>query len=361
MQMKKTAFVFLFFSLSASCQTPGKDLERLYTAKPGLITQWNPEVLKKEALTSLDKVAAERTYQYVKADLQKFTDIKAAVIARLSPKGLPQIVVLGQFVTGMVAAASAAQSGHPVRVYDTRLSYTRDIQWSSRQTVTDLLAPIDPKLAEKYNTEVSQAMSRGYLSFGDNDHNTRYLVVDVSNPDPRRIPQIASEMLVMDDVAIVQTRVFEKVMYEYLGQFLNVSQKKGKIEIGALDEKTGFHKVVEYEDVTPAGQKEKVFQKVAKGNPITIIPEGAGNSNRSALGIKSAPISPKRLQVAGVVHIENPAEIVTHFSHEGPGRLITGPMETKGAGKRGVVGDVDEAKLILILQSLELIQQIKIL
>ena len=343
--MRVLTFLLLLLSFAAFSQTGAKDLERLYLANPGLATQGNPEILKKEAAKTLGAESAERIFKFVSSDLDAFSKARSDILPKLASKGLRPVVVSGQSVTGMVAAAIAAQSGHPVRVYDSRMRYTRDIQWSSRQSVADVLASIDPKLAEKYHAETSKFMSRGYLSFGDDGHNTRYPVVDMQKPDARRVPQVAKDMLLLDDVATVQTRIFEKLMHEYLSTHPNVIQKKGKIEIGPIDPKTGEHKIVELEDVTPEGQKEKVYKKVTEGNPITVIAEGAGSSNRTALGIKSVPISPKRLQVAGVVHIENGAEIVTHYRNEGPGRLITGSMGTTGSGKRWVVGDIDETKI----------------
>ena len=210
-QILFTTFAFLFVQMVFG-QTDALDLERLYRANPGLATQANQAILHAEALKILkDPAAVARIDKLVKGNLAEFNTARTTAISalRASPvTGLRPVVVSGQSVTGMVAAAIAAQSGHEVRVYDLRMNYTRDIQWSSRQSVPDLLASIDPQLAQRYNDDIAKEMSRGYLSFGDDSHNIRYPVIPVESPDPRRVPQIARDMLKYDDVATVQTRVF---------------------------------------------------------------------------------------------------------------------------------------------------------
>jgi 2-polyprenyl-6-methoxyphenol hydroxylase-like FAD-dependent oxidoreductase len=348
--MKKYLLVSLLFLSFSKLQAQSwrSDLEQLYRSNPGLVTQGNPEILKKEATRTLkDPAKVSGILKEVETNLDGFLKARSEIIEgmRLNPiKGLKPVVVSGQSVTGMVAAAIAAQSGHKVSVYDLRMKFTRDIQWSSRQSVIDTLASIDPKLAEKFTKEVGKDLHRGYLAMQGEVH-TLEAASSMKKGDPRRIPQIAHEMLNAEDVATVQAKVFENLMYDYLSHHPNVTQKKGKIEVSPLDPLNGQHKVTEYEDVTPKGQKEKVYKKVAEGYPLTIVAEGASSSTRTTIGVQSAPISAKRLQVAGVIEIENGGEIVTHYREESPGRMVTGSMGTSGSNKRWVVADIDEARI----------------
>lgn len=325
------------------------DLEKLYYANPGLITQLNPEILKQKAAEGLkDKARGEKIGKALEEDFTKFMKVREGVINKLKatpPKNLKPVVVSGQSVTGMVAAAIAAQSGHKVRVYDSRMKYTRDIQWSSRQSVADTLASIDPKLAERFAEKVARNLEGGYVEVSPEGAVEKTAPSALKKADPRRIPQTADAMFDGHSVATVQTRVFEELLHDYLKKHPNVTQKKGKIEFGAIDPKTGEHLVTEYEDVTPKDQKEKVFKKITEGHPITIVAEGASSSNRTALGIRSVPTSPKRLQVAGVIGIEKGGEIATHYRDENIGRMLSGSMGTTGSQKRWLVGDIAEEKI----------------
>lgn len=325
------------------------DLEELYQANPGLITQLNPEILKEKAGEKLkDKKRVEKISQALEGDLEKFMKVRQGIITKFKstpPKNLKPVVISGQSVTGMVAAAIAAQSGHEVRVYDSRMRYTRDIQWSSRQSVADILASIDPKLAEEFTQKVARNLEGGYVEVNPEGNVEKSAPSALKKADPRRIPQSANAMFDGHSVATVQTRVFEELLHDYLKNHPNVTQKKGKIEFGAIDPKSGEHLVTEYEDVTPKDQKEKVFKKVTEGHPIAIVAEGASSSNRAALGISSVPTSPKRLQVAGVIGKEQGGEITTHYRDEDMGRMITGSMGTTGSQKRWLVGDVAEEKI----------------
>lgn len=339
-------FTFLFISQAAWAQNLSQNLEKLYRGNPGLVTQLNPELLRVEAAKVFkDPATAASVVKALQADLPGFMAARAEVITKIrqSPNTLRRVVVSGQSVTGMVNAAIAAQSGHKVDVYDLRMTYTRDIQWSSRQSVLDTLAAIDPQLAEKYKQRISSDLKKGYLEIKPDGTSKHYTPASMESADPRRIPQTAAAMLDERSVSIVQTKVFEELLYDYLKNHPNVVQTKGKIELGPIDPKTGRHLVTEYKDVTPKGQKEKVYEKIRTGDPITVIAEGTGSSNRAALGIQNVPVSPSRLQIAGVVIIENSGEIVTHYRNESPGRMVTGSMGTEGSGERWVVADIDPA------------------
>lgn len=345
----KLFFILFLISLSSFAQTLEQDLEMVFRRNPGLVTQTNPDIFRDEAAKILNDSARTRAlYDFYKGDLNTFNSTRMNVInrVRVNPtQELRRVVVSGQSVTGMVAAAIAAQSGHKVSVYDLRMSYTREIQWSSRQSVIDTLSAIDPKLAETYVEEVARNLSRGYSQIDQDGTIKTQPPERMVEGDPRRIPQNAEDMIRGKSVATVQTQVFEELMFKYLSNHPNVTQTKGKIEFGPLNLTTGEHTVIEYEDVTPAGQKEKVYREIRQGNPIAIISEGAGSSNRRALGIESAPVSPARFQVAGIVAMDNGGEIVTHFREEPTGRMVTGSMGTTGSGERWVVGDVDPARI----------------
>lgn len=288
------------------------------------------------------------TVSTIQAKGHELMSNSGAIIAQqnlIPVRGLKGVVVSGQSVTGMTAAAIAAQSGHQVDVYDLRMSYTRDIQWSSRQSAADILASIDLALAEKFRTEVAQDLKRGFMEIRVDGSSRPPKPGRLITPDPRRIPQIGERLLDFPVVANVQTRRFEQLLYDYLSHHPNVVQKKGKIEIGPIDLKTGDHLITEFEDITPLGQKEKVYKVIRSGNPLTVIAEGASSASRASLGIESAPSSPERLQIAGVLDVEQGGEIVTQYRKEAPGKMVTTSMGTIGTNKRWVVGDIDAAKI----------------
>lgn len=349
----KNTFFFLFVAISfeAWAQTPPQDLEALFRANPGLITQAKPEIIRSHAEKLLGKAAAERIYKFMKSDLDSVNQVRMLVITKVRTnvgKPLPRIVVSGQSVTGLLTASIAAQSGHQVDVYDSRMAYTRAIQWSSRQAVPDAIAAIDQNLAVAYTKEVAQDLVLGSTQIKlDGTVAAGLPPSAMDTPDPRRIPTNTFNMLDAPVVSNVQTKKFEELMYAFLSKHPNVRQHKGKIELGPIDPVTGNHSVREFEDVTPKGQKEKVFKEITpKGPaPIVVIAEGAGSSTRSALGIKSIPASPARLQTAGVVHIDKGGEIVTHWRPEKPGTLITGSIAVKGANERWFATDIDERKI----------------
>lgn len=342
-------FLFLLISFSVFAQTAESDLERLFRANPGLTTQANPEILVAEARSRLGEDAARRIERFTQSDLTNFMETRSRVITRVRTNpGVPlrRVVVSGQSVTGMVAAAIAAQSGHRVDVYDLRMTYTRDIQWSSRQSLADILASIDPELARRYEREVARDLTRGYSSIDPDGRVTTGRGHQIAPADPRRIPLTGDEMLRGTSVGTVQTRRFEELLYEYLSQHPNVTQQKGKVEFGDIDRRTGERSIREFRDVTPPGQREKVYELIPRTDrPIAVVAEGAGSANRTALGIQSLDVSPGRLQVAGVVHIENGGEIATHYRTEAPGRMITGSMGTTGSNRRWVVADIDAGRI----------------
>ncbi len=349
--MKTYFFLPLLISLSAFAQTGPQDLERLFRMNPGLTTQANPQILEQEARRLLGPEAAGRIARLTGENLSTFMRERTAIINRVRTTPtvpLRRVVVSGQSVTGMVAAAIAAQSGHEVSVYDLRMTYTRDIQWSSRQALADILASIDPELAERYRTEVARDLSRGYTAIQPDGTIQSHNPGTIQAGDPRRIPMNPDAMLGASSVGTVQTRKFEQLLYEYLSNHPNVRQQRGKVEFGDLDPRTGERPVREYRDVTPQGQREKVYELVertAGDRPIAVVAEGAGSASRQSLGIQSLEVSPARLQVAGVVHIENGGEIATHYRDEVPGRMITGSMGTSETGLRWVVADIDAARI----------------
>lgn len=345
-------FLVLFTTASVLAQPLSKlelTLEKVYRTNPGLVTQFNPEILQKEIRKILKaKGPTDELVDVVRDDLAAFLSSRERVIQNIHKHpnlSLPRVVVSGQSISGMVAAAKAAQSGHKVNVYDLRMTYTRNIQFSTRQAVVDTLASIDPKLAEKFLREVGTNLVNGYIEIQPTGEVTNYGSSALTSGDPRRIPRSGAEMLKDPVDSVVQTKVFEKLLFEYLRTHPNVVQTKGKIEIGPVDPKTNRHKVTEYADVTPPGQKEKVYRKLTEGYPITLIAEGGSSASREALKIENVPVSKKRLQVAGEVEIEASGEIVTHFRTEAPGRMVTGSMGTTGSNRRWVVGDVDEARI----------------
>ncbi|WP_341762057.1 FAD/NAD(P)-binding protein [Candidatus Tisiphia endosymbiont of Thecophora atra] len=161
-----------------------------------------------------------------------FQKIRLLLVKELAQnKVIGHAVVSGQSITGMIAAAILAHSGYRVDVYDIRERYTRNIQWSARQSLIDELASIDPELSNRFLRHVGTPLYRGSIHLKPNGirkyskHNGPKL------GNPVKIPLNSTEMVNNPSVVNMEAKVFEKMLKEYLKTLPRVQHHIGSINL----------------------------------------------------------------------------------------------------------------------------------
>lgn len=346
------------FANSTSLGSIEEILTELYTKKPVLRVQLNPQIFYREA----EKVVGRKNAMQIDLFLntkdrgvfEQFMGVRANVISKLvrhnipSRESLPRIIISGQSVSGMYTAALAAQAGFEVTVYEKRIHYSREIQWSSRQSVSDSLAAIDMALAEEFIEFVARPLEKGYgVVHSDGTFTIREdSIGEFSSPDPRKIPQTGEEMLNNFPVGMVETKVMEAFLETYTKNHPNITRYHGHITLGGINRETGMHDVIEYKYVEQFSDSGKPKYAEVKIRPlddrptIVIIAEGVGGTTRREIGISSTRLSPDRLQMAGVVWLDQPGEITTSYGQDKSQGYVAGSMSTRGSKKRWLVTDV---------------------
>ncbi|MBK7844047.1 MAG: hypothetical protein IPJ71_10180 [Bdellovibrionales bacterium] len=346
------------FAESTSFGNIEEILAELYTKKPVLRIQLNPQIFYREAEKVVGKSNAKKIDPLLnttnRSAFEEFMRVRANVISKLvihniPPKeSLPRIVISGQSVSGMYTAALAAQAGFEVTVYEKRDRYSREIQWSSRQSVSDSLAAIDMKLAEEFIKFVARPLEKGYgVVHSDGAFTIREdSIGEFSPPDPRKIPQTGEEMLSDFPVGMVETKVMEAFLETYTKNHPNIKRFHGHIRLGSINRQTGMHDVIEYKYVEQFSNSSKPKYAEVKIDPrddrptIVIIAEGVGGTTRREIGISSTSLSPDRMQMAGVVWLDQPGEITTLYGQDKSQGYVAGSMSTRGSKKRWLVTDV---------------------
>jgi 2-polyprenyl-6-methoxyphenol hydroxylase-like FAD-dependent oxidoreductase len=196
---------------------------------------------------------------------------------------LPQrAVVSGLSTGGLLSAVVLAKAGYRVDAYEQRDRYSRNIQFGSRQALIDELASIDPWLSERF-LEISSPLVRGFVYTAGGERR----VIERARPhagDPTAIPRSGEEMLKDVAITIVECKVLEEVLFEYLQQQPNVTvHRNEKLELGAAD-------------------AEGRYSVAGVGTPdLVVVAEGANSATRKLLGINSMATSPEERFIAGVV------------------------------------------------------------
>lgn len=330
-----------------------KLLEQIYLKNPALRVQLNPTEFKARATPIVGAEAAKELTNMMLSDkgFPVFNSLRMELIDSLrgKPPGLQRVVVSGGSITGMYNAALLAQMGHQVTVYDTRHDqFSRQIQWSSRQSMADALASIDPDLAKKFQERVARRLDVGYWSIDTHGQRELHRTPDMETPDPRRVPQTGEAMLRGSSVATVRVEEFEKLLAEYIDNSMpNVERRWGTVELGKLDPKTGKYAVTEIRiEQTIDKIKKQIPIENPKGDvPLVIGAEGSGSALRKSTPAEFVPVTEARSQVAGIVYVEQGAEIATHYREEAPGLMVTGSMGHRGSNMRWVVADIDLSKI----------------
>ncbi|MFZ4713818.1 MAG: hypothetical protein ACOYL6_08915 [Bacteriovoracaceae bacterium] len=323
-------FSFSFFSFAGPSDVIANDLKTLYAKYPSLRTNLSYQAMYKPAVQVLGKARATNLLKYMQSHLLEFQALRSETINFLiaSSNYMGKAVVSGQSVSGMIAAAILAKSGYKVDVYEMRDEYTRNIQWAGRQALVDQLAAIDQELADKFLKDVAKPLENGSIHISSDGSRTFYDQNILRESDPTKIPSSGYTLMNAPSVINMEAKVFEDTLKEYLAGLPNVKRHNGRMVLLEADEQ-GFYGVEGH------GKLD-----------LIVLAEGSGGKSKDILKIETVSTSPKRLQMAGVVHIEGGGVMAKHWRAEDSDILVTGTMARKGAGKTWVVADIDEQKIL---------------
>ncbi|MBK7857079.1 MAG: hypothetical protein IPJ65_00385 [Archangiaceae bacterium] len=269
-------------------KTEANQLSQVYAQFPSLKVNADRRALRAAATKVLGAGAAKKllatfddrdTYRAARTSaLSSFAEVTAPD----ADQQLPRAVVSGLSTGGLLAAVVLARAGYRVDAFEARDSYVRNIQFSSRQALIDELASIDPLLSERF-LEISSPMSQGftYTVGGQTQRIERKLP---HQGEPLDLPQTGEEMLADVTISVVECKVLEQVLFDYLKTQPHITiHRNSKLELGAQDAEGRY-------EVKGIGTPE-----------LVVVSEGSNSPTRKALGIENAVTSPGERIIAGVV------------------------------------------------------------
>lgn len=301
------------------------DADKLAEAAAGVLPQDQIEALRK--LVGGDEFLAARAQAISRVDL---------LLGKTPDKPRPVAVVSGLSNGGLIAAAMLAKAGYKVEAFELRGGYTRNIQFAARQGLVDQLAAIDPKLADQFLQHTSK-IERGSVHIRG-DERVHHDMPDPRAADPRLVPQSGVEMLQAPSAMILECKVAEGILMDYLKAQPNVTVRTGaRIELGPPNE--DGERSVKGLAVTK-GQPDK--ELVDLGTPaLVVVSEGGRSATRDALGIETAPTSPMERHVAGVVKTELGGAMSKNYQGDGTvNGTVTGSMNRRGAMQTWIVSKI---------------------
>jgi 2-polyprenyl-6-methoxyphenol hydroxylase-like FAD-dependent oxidoreductase len=251
------------------------------------------------------------------------TALKRAQV-RLNGK---QIVVSGLSSSGAASAMLALNAGYSVPGFEHRNDFSRNIQWTARQSIIDSLALLDSDMAERFTQQVA----------GRVPHETDLVngkvakIVPVAPPhrgEPMAIPDTPGEMLDKDAVMTLQTKGVEGFMMSELQRRPNVTIHRGQTMT--------LHHAGSSIAVDGVGVPE-----------LVVVAEGSNSKTRQSFGVEFAHTSPTRWQIAGQLRVELGGNLAFNEQHVTypDGRkdvLWTSGISTAGSGASWSVTDVPE-------------------
>jgi 2-polyprenyl-6-methoxyphenol hydroxylase-like FAD-dependent oxidoreductase len=217
--------------------------------------------------------------------------------------------VFGGSIAGLMASLVLNKQGFEVTLYEKRTTYTRNIQWTCRQSFIDYLSWINPQIAKDFYEQLLSPITNGYRFLSD--RSLRY-------PDgaykhkPRNKPcpgngvaptECCSKSLSAPPVGIVRTKLFEKFLLETV-------QKTDRMTL--IDKPAPYCKRSE--------DNSDRFVLVEDGREIPydliVVCEGANSTTRDSeeVGIKSRKLSRSRKQISGEVKLQRHGMII-HYQH----------------------------------------------
>ncbi|MEQ1877805.1 MAG: hypothetical protein ABL958_14275, partial [Bdellovibrionia bacterium] len=167
-------------------------------------------------------------------------------------------------------------------------TFTRNIQWTGRQSLIDMLAVIDPQLADRF-------LAQFYLPVEQEIHLVDHAVDSVTklskarSGDPTKIPSDAEKLINEESIMVLRTKEFENFM---------MLAVLGDADIDVRKNQT----------IVPV-KNDKGYEIAGLGTPeLIVVAEGSGSTTRKAMGIPFEPTSPRKLQIAGELAINIPGQ-----------------------------------------------------
>lgn len=224
-------------------------------------------------------------------------------------------IVSGQSIIGMLAAAVLAKSGYQVHCFEIRNEYTRNIQWAVRQSLVDELASIDEKLADSFIKEVAGQIYKGSTHVYADGYRRSKNHDCLGQGDPSRLPSTCDEMMANSSVAIVEAKVFETFLKQYLKSLPNIHLHKGSFAEG--------HQIPD----------------------LVVIAEGFNSQSRNALNLSLIPAGENKLQIAGTLGFDSGGIMLKHWREEDGQIRLTGIIGRAESDSTWIVADIDPAKI----------------
>ncbi|MBL8956894.1 MAG: hypothetical protein JNK82_39335 [Myxococcaceae bacterium] len=251
-------------------------------------------------------------------------------------------VVSGLSAGGMLAAAVLAKAGYQVDAVELRDGYTRNIQFSTRQAMIDELASIEPALAEKF-LDVAAHIVRGSHSTLNGEKKFTERAAPKAG-DPMGVPQSGEEMLNEAPITLVECKMFERVVFDWLKQQPNVTLHTNHQIVMSQPDELGRYSV----SMTP----RKGGTSVSLGTPdLVVVAEGGGSAaTRKSLGIESMATSPASRMVAGTIERPSGGRVASHYVDQkkadgGTERILAMALGSAKADKTWAIVEVPTDEL----------------
>ncbi len=287
-------------------------LQQVYAQFPSLKVNADKRALEAAAVKVLGASGARAlmaSLQKKDAYLAARTEaISALVTAPQGPLQQPKrAVVSGQSAGGILAAAVLAKAGYKVDAIELREGYTRNIQFSSRQAMVDELASIDPALADKF-LEISAHIVKGSVSTTNGVQ--KFTTKEAPRPgDPTAVPRTGEELLSGSPNMLVECKVFERVLFDWLKQQPNVTVHTNSVITLSPPDDQGRYSV----SMAP----RKGGASVSLGTPdLVVVAEGGSSETRKQLGIESKATSPAARMIAGVVERPSGGRTASNYTDQ---------------------------------------------
>ncbi len=229
-----------------------------------------------------------------------------------SPASKPTAAVFGGSISGLMASLLLNKKGFDVTLYESRITYTRNIQWVCRQSFINYLSWVDPEIADRFYYELLSPISNGYRFLSDKSirypdgaykHQSRDKPELGNREEPK---EDRMKSLRARPVGIVRTKRLEALLSEMVA-------KRG---IKPIDKPAPALKVSEDDRDLFVLQEENGRQKPCD---LIVVCEGANSKTRDSevVGIKSRNLSRSRKQVSGEVKLQRHGMIIK-YQHAKP-------------------------------------------
>lgn len=210
--------------------------------------------------------------------------------------------VLGGSIAGLMASLVLKKRGFAVTLYEQRGDYTRNIQWTCRQSFIDHLSCIDETIAQYFVENLLSPITNGYRFLADQsrifDHGA---YIHSKRTEPREgncaeIDRSRGNSLDVPPVGIVRAQALEKYLFEKVQEFA----------ITKVPEKAP--NCVKFNDGFAL-----LENGIKKRYDLIVVCEGAGRGTRERVGIKSVDLSRSLTHINGQVKLQRHGMVIQYL------------------------------------------------